>query len=97
VADLGKQLYERIGKLASHWNDVGEKLEKAVGSYNKSVVTLESRVLVTARKLKDLKAAPEDGEIEAAYAVDACPRALQAPELVAIELDASVDRVARIR
>jgi DNA recombination protein RmuC len=82
VADLGKQLYERIASLASHWSDVGEKLEKAVGSYNKSVGTLESRVLVTARKLVDLKAAPADGDIEPSRPVESMPRVLQAPELV---------------
>ena len=81
VAQLGKQLYERIASLAAHWSDVGDKLEKAVGSYNKSVGTLETRVLVTARKFVDLKAAPEDGEIEAPQPVDTLPRALQAPEL----------------
>ena len=68
-----------------------------MGSYNKSVVTLESGCSSRPGSSKTLKAAPEDGEIEAAYAVDACPPALQAPELVAIELDASIDRAARIR
>ena len=85
VAQLGKQLYERISTLAGHWSDVGEKLEKAVGAYNKSVVSLETRVLVSARKFRDLKAAPEGGEIEAADQVEAIPRALQAPELVVRE------------
>jgi DNA anti-recombination protein RmuC len=48
VAELGKQLYERIASLAGHWSDVGHKLGKAVDSYNKSVGALETRVLVTA-------------------------------------------------
>jgi DNA recombination protein RmuC len=96
VADLGKQLYERIASLAAHWSDVGDKLEKAVLSYNKSVGTLESRVLVTARKLVDLKAAPEDDEIEASRPVESLPRVLQAPELVMREAAASMERVARI-
>ena len=97
VAQLGKQLYERIASLAGHWSDVGDKLEKAVGAYNKSVGTLESRVLVTARKFEELKAAPEDGEIEAPAPVDTQPRALQAPGLVVkSELGGSVERIARI-
>jgi DNA recombination protein RmuC len=82
VAQLGRQLYERIGTLAGHWSDVGEKLEKAVTAYNRSVGTLEGRVLVTARKFVELKAAPSDGELEAPAAVDTQPRQLQAPELV---------------
>jgi DNA recombination protein RmuC len=96
VADLGKQLFDRIKSLAAHWSDVGDKLERAVGSYNKSVATLETRVLVTARKFVDLKAAPEDGEIEAPSPVDTSPRALQAPELAVRESGGSVERIARI-
>ena len=55
VAQLGRQLYERVGSLATHWSDVGDKLEKAVGAYNRSVGALETRVLVTARKFVDLE------------------------------------------
>jgi DNA recombination protein RmuC len=82
VAELGKQLYERLGKLAGHWTDVGAKLGKAVDAYNASVGTLESRVLVTARKFQELKAAPEGEEIEAPAPVDVLPRVVTAPELV---------------
>jgi len=96
VAELGKQLYERIGKLASHWTDVGSKLEKTVAAYNASVGTLEGRVLVTARRFKELGVATEGGEIEAPEPVDTVPRALQAPELVTSGPTASVERIARI-
>lgn len=82
VAQLGKQLYERVSTLAGHWGDVGEKLEKAVGAYNKSMVSLESRVLVTARKFRDLKAAPDCKDIEAPNQIDTLPRVPQASELV---------------
>ena len=96
VAELGKQLYERIGKLASHWTDVGSKLEKTVAAYNASVGTLEGRVLVTARRFKELGVATEGEEIEAPAPVDTVPRALQAPELVTSGPTASVERIARI-
>jgi DNA recombination protein RmuC len=82
VAELGKQLYERIAKLAAHWTEVGARLEKTVVAYNASVATLESRVLVTARKFQELKAAPEGEEIEAPAPVDVLPRVITAPELV---------------
>src|SRR5687767_11972775 len=83
VAQLGRQLYERVGSLATHWSDVGDKLEKAVGAYNRSVGALESRVLVAARKFVDLKAATaDDGELAAAQPVEALPRPLVAPELI---------------
>ena len=82
VADLARELYERIGNLADHWSDVGKKLGKAVDAYNDSVGTLERRVLVTARKFEPLKAAPEGAEIVSPELVEQVPRALQAPELV---------------
>ena len=82
VADLGKQLYERIAKLAEHWGTVGDRLGKAVEAYNSATGTLETRVLVSARRLRDLKAAPEDGEIETLEQIDLTPRALQAAELL---------------
>ena len=59
----------------------GSRLDKAVEAYNKSVATLESRVLVSARRLRDLKAAPEDVEIEAIAPIERTARALQAPTL----------------
>jgi DNA recombination protein RmuC len=97
VAELGKQLYERIGKLAEHWTKVGERLEQTVVAYNASVGTLETRVLVTARKFEDLKVAPADAALDAPAPVDTQPRALQAPELVAAPpAIAGVDRIARI-
>ncbi|WP_205617524.1 DNA recombination protein RmuC [Pelomicrobium methylotrophicum] len=81
VADLGRQLYERIAKLADHWANVGDKLGKAVDAYNSATSTLETRVLVSARRLRDLKAAPEGVEIEAIEPVELTPRALRAAPL----------------
>jgi DNA recombination protein RmuC len=97
VAQLGRQLYERVGSLATHWTDVGDKLEKAVGAYNKSVGALETRVLVTARKFEDLEAAlPEDGELARPEPVESLPRPLLAPELVGREAGAVLERVVRV-
>jgi DNA recombination protein RmuC len=63
VADLGKQLFERIGTLAGHFNEVGVRLDKALESYNRASATFESRVLVSARRFRDLKVTPEDAEL----------------------------------
>lgn len=82
VADLGRQLYERIAVLAGHWSEVGRRLDQAVEAYNKSVATLESRVLVSARRLRDLKAAPEDTEIETIEPVERTTRGLQSAALL---------------
>ena len=81
ISALGKDLYERLGVVADHWGDLGKHLGNAVGAYNKAVASLETRVLVTARKFRDLKAAPEDGEIRELGQMESIPRALQAPEL----------------
>ena len=51
---LGRELYERVGKLATLTSDLGNKLTSTVKSYNAFVSSLESRMLVTARKLNDL-------------------------------------------
>jgi DNA recombination protein RmuC len=98
VAQLGRQLYERVGSLAAHWSDVGDKLEKAVGSYNKSVGALESRVLVAARRFVDLKAATaDDGELAVPQPVEAVPRPLLAPELTVVrETVGTIDRAMRV-
>lgn len=81
ISDLGKELHERLASLADHWAGVGKNLGEAVGAYNKAVGSLETRVLVTARKFRDLQAAPEGKEIRDLTPVDTAARALQAPEM----------------
>ncbi|HZP93103.1 MAG TPA: DNA recombination protein RmuC [Burkholderiales bacterium] len=83
-AALGRQLYERIAKLGEHWATLGDRLDKAVDAYNSATATLESRVLVSARRFRDLKAGSEDVEIETIEPVERTIRALQAPELSSI-------------
>ena len=93
VADLGRQLYERIAVLAGHWGNVRKRLDQAVGAYNSSVATLESRVLVSARRLRDLKAAPEETEIEAIEPGERATRALPATPAIAGSPDKRRGRV----
>jgi DNA recombination protein RmuC len=83
ISELGQQLYERIRVLAEHFSKVGGGLENAVSSYNKAVSSLETRVLVTARKFKELGAA-SDKEIEAAPLIEVTTRGIQAFELVGL-------------
>ena len=54
ISALGRELYERITIQAEHFGDVGKSLKRAVDSYNKSIRSMESRVLVTARKFEHL-------------------------------------------
>lgn len=77
VANLGKQLYERLATMVSHWSDVGTRLERAVEAYNSSVASFESRVLVSARRLRELKAAPEGVELAPIEPIERLPRTLQ--------------------
>jgi DNA recombination protein RmuC len=51
---LGKELYERVGKIAEHADKLGRSITSTVKDYNVFVSSLETRVLVTARKLNDL-------------------------------------------
>ncbi len=73
VRDLGRELHERIRKMAVHFADLRKNLDRTVVSYNKTMATMESRVLVSARKLKDLGAGSGD-EIESPGQVEQLPR-----------------------
>lgn len=84
ISELGKELYDRMKTFLSHFQTVGSSLGRAVDSYNKAVGSMESRVLVSARKFKELGAAAGD-EIAELEPVDEAPRALAAPERAASE------------
>ncbi|HUX19501.1 MAG TPA: DNA recombination protein RmuC [Acidithiobacillus sp.] len=84
ISDLGKELYDRLSILAGHWARVGKGLGQAVEAYNNATGSLESRVLVSARKFRDLKAAPENKEIPGMEPVEPAPRLLQAEELIGL-------------
>ncbi|MBU1666446.1 MAG: DNA recombination protein RmuC, partial [Gammaproteobacteria bacterium] len=81
VSQLGAQLYERLSKLGEHWNSVGKNLGQAVKAYNDATGSLETRVLVTARKFEELQVAPEGKTLPAAVQVEQTTRTPQAPEL----------------
>jgi hypothetical protein len=80
-ADSASELrVSRITTLAEHWNKVGERLGRTVEAYNKSTGSLETSVLRSARKLRDLKVSADDLEITELDQVEKLPRMLQAGE-----------------
>jgi len=83
VSQLGAQLYERLSKLGEHWNSVGKNLGQAVKAYNDATGSLESRVLVTARKFEELQVAAEGKSLPITQPVELAARILQAPESTA--------------
>ena len=85
VSRLGHELYKRIADMREHWSKVGRTLSSSVEAYNKAVGSLESRVLVSARKFKEMGAASRAVELENLEGIDRIPRELQAPEMKAEE------------
>jgi DNA recombination protein RmuC len=80
VFDLGRELYERLSGLGRHMDRLGRSLTGAVSTYNQAIGSLESRVLVSARRLNQLGIV--DAELPAPEAVSEPARTLSAPELV---------------
>lgn len=81
VFELGRQLYERLGTLGGHIDELGRSLSGAVRSYNRAVGSLESRVLVSARRMNELGLVDEP--LRAPRPVTDSPRAPSAAELAA--------------
>lgn len=60
IGQLGREIIERMMRWSEHLGNIGESLEKTVKAYNAAVNSLESRVLVTARKLNELGGGSDD-------------------------------------
>ena len=80
VFDLGRELYDRIASLGKHVDGLGKALTNAVSTYNRTVGSLESRVLVTARKLNELGVV--EAELSQLSPVEDTVRSLSAAELI---------------
>jgi DNA recombination protein RmuC len=82
VARLGKELYKRLSVMGGHAASVGRALDTAVGKYNAFVGSLESQVMVSARRFEDLHVDHEGKELPDLPPVEGSPRALSRPELL---------------
>jgi DNA recombination protein RmuC len=92
ISELGRALHDRITTLAGHFTDLRRGLERAVDSYNKAVSSLETRVLVTARKFKELGSS-NGKEIDTLEMLDKTPRTFAIMEKGSIEDDKEDEEV----
>jgi DNA recombination protein RmuC len=84
ISELGRELHTRIASVADHVQKLGKRLGGAVDAYNATVGSLETRVLVSARRFTEHGVVGHDKEIAPLEPVDRVPRAPQAPELTAV-------------
>ena len=75
VSNLAKTLYDRLRVFTNHFDDIGRNLDRALDAYNKGVRSLETRVLVTARRFKE-RGAISGEEIETLEPIDKATRPL---------------------
>jgi len=75
ISDLGRDLYDRLRTMASHFEKVGKGLDSAVKGYNETVGSLEGRVLVSARRFAELGTATKE-EIPEIEPVERTTRAI---------------------
>ncbi len=80
IADVGRDLYKRVGTFVDHFEKIGVNLRRASESYNDAVGSLERRVLSSTRKLKELNATT-DSDIETPNPVEIEVRRFNSPEM----------------
>ena len=81
VLSLGKELHGRLATMGSHLAKLGRAIDSAAGAYNQTVSSLETRVLVSARRFADLHVV--DGDLPTPAPANPQLSAVSAPELVA--------------
>jgi DNA recombination protein RmuC len=88
VHDLGRELHSRLATMGGHVARLGKQLGGAVDAYNRTVSSLESRVLVTARRFGELDVVSE--QLDPPEQIERSPRTVQAVELVASAADSLI-------
>lgn len=81
ISDLGAELYKRLADLGGHWIDLGRHLARTVEAFNSSVGSLESRVMVSARRFRELGAAPSAVDVDVIEPVEKAVRQLKVLDL----------------
>jgi DNA recombination protein RmuC len=100
VARLGKEFYERLATFADRFDEVRKRLDGAVQAYNEAAGSFESRILVSARRLRELEVTTAD-ELRPADPIERVPRVLKQVGLMGIPdealTDTESDEVERVR
>jgi DNA recombination protein RmuC len=78
IVELGREMYERIGVFTETLDGVGKSLGASVAAYNRAVGSLDARLLVTARRLRDLGL--DDGQPPSARSLDTAARSISQPQ-----------------
>ena len=81
ISQLGQELHARLSVMADHLTRMGKGLGNALEGYNAAMASFESRVLVSARKFKELGATSQEAEIIELRAVEGGVRRLPGPSL----------------
>ena len=76
VARLGKEFYERLATFADRFDEIRKRLDGAVQAYNEAAGSFESRILVSARRLRELEVTTAD-ELRPADPIERVPRVLK--------------------
>jgi DNA recombination protein RmuC len=90
VSRLGKEFYDRLARFTDYFDEVRRKLDGAVQAYNLAAGSFESRVLVSARRLRDLDVTTAP-ELPPAEPIDTAPRVLKQLGLMGLPDDANHD------
>ncbi|QOL20079.1 DNA recombination protein RmuC [Candidatus Bodocaedibacter vickermanii] len=80
ISRIGKELYKRLSDMGDHFSKLGRNIHGVVDAYNQSVGTLEKRVLVSARRLKDLDVVSQSEEMADIVVIEKTVRDLNSPE-----------------
>jgi len=81
ISELGRELHDRLVTMTEHFARIGSSLKAAVENYNKGVASLEGRVLVSARRFRELKATDTGKQLDSPSPVDVLPRTVAPVEI----------------
>jgi DNA recombination protein RmuC len=92
ISALGRDLYDRVRVMATHLDRLGKSLDRAVEGYNKTLRSMETRVLVTARKFREMGVTSPD-ELPELEPIERVPQAVGQPEIAGLIEDGEVEEV----